>query len=158
MEPAFHFLIIHISYRQLDANYYVTKIFSEKNLGAKFMKLITKTWIKLIPFLFSPLEFIFLYNSCSKMKDSVKTNHLLYSNFLESKETKQRFKRREKDKVGNTYIYIPAVKMAAVLIPLSSFCRSWRNEPTVDNIGLTTNWQRSFLDGKVSVIKGRPCL
>ena len=106
MEPAFHFLIIHISYRQLDANYYVTKIFSEKNLGAKFMKLITKTWIKLIPFLFSPLEFIFLYNSCSKMKDSVKTNHLLYSNFLESKETKQRFKRREKDKVGNTYIYI----------------------------------------------------
>lgn len=106
MEPAFHFLIIHISYRQLDANYYVTKIFSEKNLGAKFMKLITKTWIKLIPFLFSPLEFIFLYNSCSKMKDSVKTNHLLYSNFLESKETKQRFKRREKDKVGNIYIYI----------------------------------------------------
>lgn len=38
MEPAFHFLIIHISYRKLDDNYYVIKIFSEKNLGAKFMK------------------------------------------------------------------------------------------------------------------------
>ena len=38
MEPAFHFLIIHISYRKLDANYYITNIFSEKNLEAKFMK------------------------------------------------------------------------------------------------------------------------
>lgn len=67
----------------------------------------------------------------------------------------------EKEQAGGRGLrgrYTPAVVMATVLMPLSSFCKSRRKEPTVDTIGLTTNWQRSFLDGRVTVTKGRPCL
>lgn len=60
------------------------------------------------------------------MKGTVKANHLL-CNELKNQLSRIRIKvqkKKKKDKWEKKYIYIPAVKMAAVLTPLSSFCRS----------------------------------